>query len=135
MTLFHPSMTPEEKIDVFNTCEFAVTNGMRIESAGDDGIRVTMDPAGKLNPNGTIHGGAIFSLADQAFGIAANLESVPEVAVSASIQYLAPATGTLAAVAVKVEDTPGISLFRVEVLEGSRLIAVFHGNGFKIRNK
>ena len=53
--------------------------------------------------------GAIFSLADHAFGVAANCGGIDRVAVSVHIQYLVPATGDLVAVANRwqtMENTP-----------------------------
>ncbi|NYT04878.1 MAG: PaaI family thioesterase [Methanomicrobiales archaeon] len=124
---------PEKITRAFDACEYAQLMGMRLQRAEGGIVSVEMDPGGKRNPAGVIHGGAVFALADQAFGIAANLGPVPQVAVSASIQYLAPATGTLTAVAARVADTPATSLYRVEVWEEERLVAVFHGTGYKIR--
>lgn len=71
----------EECIRVFNASEFARLLGMEISEARDGYSRVTMDCPGKMNPGGVAHGGAIFALADQAFGIAANCCGVHRVAV------------------------------------------------------
>jgi acyl-CoA thioesterase len=90
-----------------------------------------MDSRDKGNPNGKLHGGAIFALADQAFGIAANMEDPPEVAVSASIMYLTPAAGRLEAIAERVSEDDRHSLYRVRVWEGERLVAAFEGVGVK----
>ena len=60
------------RITAFNQSEFAQLLGMEITEAYDGYARVVMDCTGKNNPRGVAHGGAIFALADQAFGIAAN---------------------------------------------------------------
>jgi acyl-CoA thioesterase len=87
-----------------------------------------MDCKGKNNPRGVAHGGAVFALADQAFGIAANCGGgAPRVAVSIHIQYLAPATGSLIAIARRIEDNGTYSTFQVMVYEGERMIATFDG--------
>jgi acyl-CoA thioesterase len=115
-------------ISAFNQSEFARLLGMEITEAHDGYARVIMDCKGKNNPRGVAHGGAVFALADQAFGIAANCEGgAPRVAVSIHIQYLAPATGPLVAIARRVEDNGTYSTFRVMVNEGERIIATFDG--------
>jgi acyl-CoA thioesterase len=88
-----------------------------------------MDCTGKKNPRGVVaHGGAVFALADQAFGIAANCGAAATgVAVSIHIQYLSPATGSLVAIAHRVADNGTYSTFRVLVYEEERIIATFDG--------
>jgi acyl-CoA thioesterase len=129
--------TPEnaaipEQIRVFNESEFARLLGMEILEAHDGYSRVTMDCAGKMNPGGVAHGGAIFALADQAFGIAANCCGIHRVAVSVSIQYIAPAKGKLVAVAKRVSDNGSCDTYRVMVHEGERPVAEFTGVAFRV---
>jgi acyl-CoA thioesterase len=121
----------KQQIERFNTCEFARILGMIIIEAAPGRARVVMDPSGKTNPNGVLHGGAVFAVADQAFGIAANLENIPQVAVSAGIWYLATASGRLEAVARRVGETEAHSLYQVNVFEGDRIVATFEGVGMK----
>lgn len=115
----------------FNHCECARLLGMEVTGTWPGGARVIMESAGKRNPNGVLHGGAIFSLADHAFGLAANNGKTRQVAVSATITYLSPARGTLEAVAEQVAETGDHSLFVVRVYEGERLVATFEGVGIK----
>lgn len=124
--------SPEGCIRVFNESEFARLLGMVITEARDGYSRVTMDCAGKMNPGGVAHGGAIFTLADQAFGIAANCAGVHRVAVSVSILYIVPATGTLVAVAERVEDNGICDTYRVMVYDGDRPVAEFTGVAFRV---
>lgn len=126
-----PQDKMRETIALFNTCEFARLLGMEIVEARPGFARVLMDGRGTSNPNKVIHGGAIFAIADQAFGIAGNLDAVPRVAVSASIMYLSPASGPLEAVAERVGDDGQYSLYHVRVYEGRRLVATFEGVGVK----
>ena len=120
--------TKDTSISDFNQSEFARLLGMQITEAHDGYARVIMDCKGKNNPRGVAHGGAVFALADQAFGIAANCGGgPPRVAVSIHIQYLAPATGSLVAIARRVEDNDTYSTFQVTVYEGERIIATFDG--------
>jgi acyl-CoA thioesterase len=124
-----------EQVSRFNSCDFARLLGMEIIEASPGYARVIMDPAGKGNPNGVLHGGAVFAVADQAFGIAANIEDPPEVAVSAGIWFLAPASGRLEAVARRISESEDHSLYRVWVFAGEKLIAGFEGVGIKNSRK
>ena len=115
------------RIAAFNQSPFAKLLKMTITEAHDGHSRVVMDCCQSLNPHDVVHGGAIFALADQAFGIAANCGDVDRVAVSVHIQYIAPATGSLVAIANRVADNGRYSTFRVMVYEGERIIAEFDG--------
>ena len=119
------------RVAEFNRSEIARLLGMECVETWDFGARVVMETEGKRGPRGTAHGGTIFTLADQAFAIAANQEEIPQVALSAHIQYIAPAGGRLEAVANKVEDNGANSIYRVVVYEGDRIIALFDGVGIK----
>jgi acyl-CoA thioesterase len=119
----------------FNRCEYARLLGMEVTETWPGGARVRMEATGKRNSNGVIHGGAIFSLADHAFGLAANNGGTSQVAVSASISYLSPARGTLEAVAEQVDERADRSVFVVRVYEGELLVATFEGVGIKEQTK
>ena len=121
-----------EQIRAFNDNEFARLMGMQILEASEGYSKVIMDCNGKMNPGGAAHGGAIFSLADQAFGIAANCCGTHRVAVSVSIQYIAPAKGVLVAVARRVDDNGSCDTYRVIVHEGERPVAEFTGVAFRV---
>jgi acyl-CoA thioesterase len=124
--------TKREIIEAFNSCEFAKLLGMTIEEVWDHGVRVTMFTDGKTGPNGIAHGGAIFSLADHAFGIAANMDGHRRVALSVNIQYVSTASGSLEAIAERVSNNDLYSLYRVAVSSGDRLVAVFEGTGITV---
>jgi len=111
----------------FNESAFARLLGMTITEAYDGYARVTMDCTGKMNPSGVAHGGAIFALADHAFGIASNCGGTHRVAVSVSIQYLVPANGMLVAEARQVADNGRYATFQVTVYAGERPVAMFDG--------
>ena len=120
-----------EKVEMFNKSELAILLGMECTEAWDNRAKVVMGPEGKRGPYTVAHGGAIFTLADQAFGIAANLVE-KQVALSVHIEYLAPSTGRLEAVAEKVADSQLTSLYRVTVYEGTRTIAIFDGVAVRV---
>ena len=121
----------EDVVASFDKCAFARTLGLRIISVVSGIVDVEMDPSCALNRNGAVHGGAIFALADHAFGAAANLAG-EEVALSAEIVYLRPGTGRLVARAERTGETDAISLYRVEVRQDDRLVAVFSGHGYRL---
>jgi acyl-CoA thioesterase len=122
----------QQRIASFDQSEFARLLGMKVIEARDGFARVGMPSSGKKNPNGVIHGGAIFSLADQAFGMAANAGGTNRVAVSIHIQYIAPASGDLTATAELVGEHGRYSTYRVMVYEGERLVAEFDGVAIRI---
>jgi acyl-CoA thioesterase len=116
----------------FNRCEYARLLGMEVKDTWPGGARVIMEAAGKRNHNGVLHGGAIFSLADHTFGLAANNGESCQVAVVSTITFHAPAKGTLEAVAEQVAEAGDHSLFVVRVYEGKRLVATLEGVGIKV---
>jgi len=123
----------ELQITRFNESDFARMLGMTITEAADGYARVVMNTVGKTNPHDVAHGGAIFALADQAFGIAANCAGTDRVAVSVHIQYIAPATGDLVAVARRKGDNGQYSLYTVMVCQGERVIAEFDGLALQVQ--
>ena len=121
-----------DPVAAFEASEFAQLLGMHIIEARDGYARVEMDCAGKTNPHGIAHGGAIFSLADHAFGIASNCGTIHYTAVSVHIQYIAPAKGRLVAVAERVATNETCDTFHVLVYEGERTVAMFDGVAFRL---
>ena len=124
-------MTGEQRILALGACPFAHLLGMEILEARPGWARVAMDTTGKENFLGVAHGGAIFSLADQAFAAAANRGEFLQVAVSVHIQFFSPAKGRLEAVARLIAETDRTSLILVEVKSGERVIATFEGVAYK----
>lgn len=117
----------QNRIAAFDESDFARLLDLKVIEARDGYARVFMPCLNKNNPDGVIHGGAIFSLADHAFGMAANSAAVHRVAVSIHIQYIAPATGDLEAIAELVAEQGRFSTFRVMVFERDRPVAEFDG--------
>jgi acyl-CoA thioesterase len=116
-----------------DTCEFARLLGMEVTGIEGGRVRVAMPTEGMKNAHGTVHGGAIFAIADHTFGIAANMDGIDEIAISAHIRYFTvPAGETLEAVARRVSETERTSVYAVDVFSGDRLVAAFEGVGFKI---
>jgi acyl-CoA thioesterase len=81
------------------------------------------------NSHGTVHGGAIFTLADTAFALASNSHGIPAAAINAHISYVKAATsGTLYAVAEEFSVNPKIATYTVTVTDDTgEKIALFQG--------
>jgi len=121
-----------QRMSEFDNSEFARLLGLTVLEANNGYARVVMPASDKKNPNGILHGGAVFTLADHAFGIAANTGSIRRVAVSVSIQFIAPASGDLEAVAERVGESGRYSTYRVLVYESTRLIAACDGVAIQV---
>ena len=90
-----------------------------------------------LNGISTVHGGAIFTLADFSFAVAANSHGRVTVAINVSISFMKAATrGTLTAVANEVSLNPKIASYTVNVCnDQGDLIAIFQGMAYRKRDK
>lgn len=90
-----------------------------------------------LNSIGTVHGGAIFTLADFAFAVAANSHGRVTVAINANISFMKAVThGTLTAVSSEVSLNPKIASYTVNICnDEGELIAIFQGLAYRKRDK
>jgi acyl-CoA thioesterase len=90
-----------------------------------------------LNGISTVHGGAIFTLADFTFAVAANSHGRVTVAINASISFMKAVTrGTLTAVAHEVSLNPKIASYTVDICnDEGELIAIFQGLAYRKRDK
>ncbi|MFZ0442947.1 MAG: PaaI family thioesterase [Methanobacterium sp.] len=90
-----------------------------------------------LNGINTVHGGAIFTLADFAFAVAANSHGRVTVAINVSISFMKAATsGTLTAIANEISLNPKIATYTVNICnEDGELIAIFQGLAYRKRDK
>jgi acyl-CoA thioesterase len=86
-----------------------------------------------LNSVNTVHGGAIFTLADYTFAIAANTHGNITVALNVNISFLkAVSEGILFAEANEVSINPKISTYDIHVSnEQKELIATFQGMAYR----
>ena len=119
--------TIEKWIVSFDSSEFAQLLGMKVLEVREGYARVMMPSSQKKNPNGVVHEGAIFSLADHAFAIAANTARTDRVAVSIHIQFIAPAHGDLIALSEIVGECGRYSTYRTMVYEKDRAVAQCDG--------
>lgn len=90
-----------------------------------------------LNGISTVHGGAIFTLADFTFAVAANSHGRVTVAINANISFMKAIThGTLTAVAREVSLNPKIASYTVNICnDEGELIAIFQGLAYRKRDK
>jgi acyl-CoA thioesterase len=127
-TLVIPSMDP---INPFFTKDaWAQEAGIELMEVSTGRAKIRMRIAGRhLNSHGTVHGGAIFTLADTAFALASNSHGIPAAAINAHISYVKAATaGTLYAEAVESSLNPKIATYTVTVTDDAgQKIALFQG--------
>ncbi|GHU95155.1 esterase [Deltaproteobacteria bacterium] len=107
---------------------------MSINEVRKDYAKISMPLAEHhRNGMGIAHGGAIFSLADVAFGAAANADTkTAVVSLSTNIEFLRPGkTGPLVAEAKMVRAGRHIVTYDVEIFDGSgAMIAKCMSSGF-----
>jgi acyl-CoA thioesterase len=109
---------------------YAQLTGIDLIEVGEGRARVKMEVAPRhKNSHGTVHGGAIFTLADAAFALASNSHGIPAAAINASISYMkSSSSGTLYAEATEFSKNPKLATYIVEVTDGDgEKIAVFQG--------
>ena len=110
---------------------FAATLGIEAVDGGLGRAEVRMRVRPEhLNFNGTCHGGAVFSLADTAFGLASNSHGAIAAGVDAHITYqVAVHVGeVLTATAIEVSRGRKLAVYRVDVEnEAGSLVSSFTG--------
>ncbi len=99
-------------------------------------VRMTVGPE-HLNFNGTCHGGAIFSLADTAFGLASNGHGTVAAAIDANLTFNVAVRQGERVTATATERSRGrrIATYSVDVVrEDGRTVSVFTGTVYLIGN-
>ncbi len=118
---------------IFSADHFAAHTGIEIVDSGDGWARtrLALQPH-HLNGLGTVQGGAVFTLADLAFVVAANSHGVKVIGLNASINWVRTARGgALTAEAREASRSRRIATYQVSVSDDSgRLVATFHGTGY-----
>jgi len=86
-----------------------------------------------LNGLNTVHGGAIFTLADLTFAAAANSYGMVTVAINVSITYMVAITrGKITAVAREISRNPKLSTYTIDIFnEEGEVAAVFQGLAYQ----
>lgn len=117
--------------DFFNSADaFAAHNGMTIVEVREGYARAEMElQPFHLNGAHTVHGGALFTLADFAFAAASNSRGQLALSINSSISIHQGAwTGRLVAEARELSTSPKLASFAVEVRDAAGvLLASFQG--------
>lgn len=109
---------------------FARALGLRCVDAGYGRAAVAMTVAPQhINFNGSCHGGALFALADTAFGLASNSHGNLSAGIDTHMTFsVAVKLGdVLEARAVEVSRGRKLGVYRVDVWRGEELVAAFTG--------
>jgi len=123
----------------FRKDRFATENGMVIDSVAEDCVVCSLElDARHRNSLGGVQGGAIFTLADLAFGVHANLAMLcggnvgATVGQSCSISFLKGTRGShLIATSTRLSQGRSVSVYRIHVEDDlGSLIAEMMVNGF-----
>ncbi len=125
----------EERLRAIENAPYALALRMETVSVGEGEAVVRMPLDGMTNALGNGHGGAVSSVADQAFALAANSEGDPQVALTTTTSYLKPARGDLVATARKVGESRTTGVYEVLVHDGDQLVATFQGIGYRLRKR
>jgi acyl-CoA thioesterase len=117
-----------------NSDHFARHLGIEMLDYGPGHARAKMD-IGKehLNSAGTVHGGAIFSLADAVFSVASNSHGTLAVAINVSISFFRAArSGTLLADGREISMNPRLATYLIDVKDQEgNAIALFQGTVYR----
>jgi acyl-CoA thioesterase len=128
----------EKMYQYFEQENFASICGMHLTdiSAGYAKAEMKIEKR-HLNVLGTVHGGAIFTLADMAFAAASNSHGTAAVAINADISFVkAVSEGYLYAEAKETSINPRISTYTVAVTnENGDTIAIFTGMAYRKKDK
>jgi len=118
---------------------YAKLMGMELLELGFGRAAVKMTTRASMsNLFGTAHGGAIFSLLDGAFELAANSHGTVAVALSMSINFLAgvPEGSTIIAEAREVSRSNRISTYQIEIKgEDGKLVANCQAMAYRKKDK
>lgn len=124
------TMDLEKLKDYFQNDRFAVSNGIKLVEVGRGYCKAMLEIEDRhLNAANVVQGGAIFTLADFAFGYAANSQGQLALAINVNISFLkGKSEGTLFATATEVSDPHRIGAYDVLVTdENDAVVARFNG--------
>lgn len=124
--------------EFFKKDKFAEYTGIELIAIDEGRAKTRMEINDKhLNGIGTVHGGAIFTLADFTFAVAANSYGNVTVAINANISFMKPAkSGYLYAEAKEISRNPKISTYTIDIADSDgELLAIFQGMAYTKREK
>jgi len=117
---------------------FAAHCGIELLEVGQGRARTRMVlGAQHLNGADTVHGGAIFTLADLAFAAASNSHATLALAINVSISYMKAARqGTLYAEAEEVSCNPRLGSYTIRITDDEGdLVAIFQGMAYRKKER
>lgn len=118
---------------------YAALSGIELVEIGEGYAKASMPVTGDhLNGVKSAHGGAIFTLADFAFAVAANSHGTVSVAINASISFFKgiPEGGKLYAEAEEISKHPKLGSYTVRVTDDEGdLVAQFQGMVYRKRDE
>ena len=117
----------------FENDRFAASSGMRLVELRTGLARTSMIVEDRhLNSVGTVHGGAIFTLADFAFGAAVKTGGKVAPLINTSLSFLkATRSGALYAEATEISRSRKLSVCTVRVTnDAGELVALFQGTAY-----
>lgn len=113
---------------------FAKHMGIRVTEHGEGTAKAVMDVRKEhLNSFGTVHGAALFSLADEAFAVACNSRGQVAMAIQVSISFFKSVTeGPLTAVVTEASVNPKLGTYLIDILDREgRRVALFQGTAYR----
>ncbi len=119
--------------DLYRQDLFPQKLGIKLEAVQAGYARLSLKIAPDMhNFNGVTHGGALFTLADTAFGLASNTRGTA-LAMHISINYIkATVSGDLlTAVAEEEHLTRSTGIYRMTVFRGDETVALLRGTVFR----
>ena len=134
-------MIPAEKIAARMAGEDVASShlGMKLEAVALGHARLSMTVTKHMaNGQKVCHGGFIFTLADSAFGYAANSHNQRAVSASCTIDYLRPAAigDVLTAKATEVARSGRRGIYDVTVTnQAGETVALFRGHAATVKGK
>ncbi len=131
-------LTKEDFNKFYNNDQFAQYVGIELleASAGRASARMEIKEQ-HLNSMGTVHGAALFALADLVFAVASNSHGNIAMAINANISYYqATKEGTLTATGREVSLNPKLASYKIDITnEHGELIATFQGMVYRKKVK
>lgn len=123
-------LTKESLAEFYNNDQFSQYVGAELLEASAGRARARLEIKNHhLNSMGTVHGAALFALADLVFAVASNSHGNIAMAINANISYLQAArTGTLTATGQEIALNPRLASYKIDITnEDGELIATFQG--------
>lgn len=132
------NLTEEDLKRCFKHDHYAAHSNIELLTAGPGHATAKMPLSSvHLNALKTVHGGAIFTLADFTFAVACNSHGTMAVALEASMVFMkAATTGTLWAEAREISKNFKVGLYLVEIKDDTGdLVAQFQGVAYRKKDR